>query len=304
VTTMRSALLCSVFFVFCVYVLASPEYVLTPYGYRLKQCVLEVPHGSLVAPNGPGSVSVKIPGEAITKLVDVPAECDEDIQSIRAAQIQKRRYLERPGNMTAPFPLNGWLDYTGWYPPAGQSHLEKFTSTYTIPNNPSTASPETLFYFIGMQDNDSPQYLNIIQPVLTWGNGRPSWYVQSWACCPSNITVSSPPVTGLSQGQQMNGVIERVSADVWRIDSEWHGQHTTLLAQVGGMNYNWADVTLEVYNVNSCGQFATGTFTAGALALYDQQGQQLSPSWTYTAPTACSGSIRSVNGNTITISHS
>jgi len=268
---------------------------------------MEVPHGSLVASAPNGQLRVEIPtdqAEPLVKLFDVPKECSDDIQNIYTRSYLKRKMMSTAQNSSGPLAINGWLDYTGWYPPTGQNHLAKFTSTYTIPNNPSNPSPQTLFYFIGMQDNDASQYLNIIQPVLTWGNGNPSWYVQSWACCPSNITVSSPALTGLQQGQQMNGLITRVSGDVWEIDSEWQGKHTTLMAQVGDMNYNWADVTLEVYNVNTCNQFATGQFTAAKLALYDSQGQQLSPQWSYTGATSCSGSIRSTNANTIVISHS
>jgi len=278
--------------------------VLTPYGYRPRQCVMEVPSGSLVGTDpATGKLRVESPlGEStVVKMFDSPPECAEDIQDIYTRMVLKKKM--KPTNATAPFPINGWLDYTGWYPPTGQSNLQKFTSTYTIPNNPTTSTPQTLFYFIGMQDNDNSEYLNIIQPVLTWGNGNPSWYVQSWACCPSNITVSSPALTGLQQGQNMNGVISRASADVWTIDSEWMGQHTTLNAQVGDMLYNWADVTLEVYNVNNCQQFANGMFTAAKLALYDNLNQRLTPQWTYTSPTSCSGTIQSAGANTITIKH-
>jgi len=288
----------------CTKTWAEEDYVLTPYGYRLRQCVMEVPSGSHVAPDVSGKLRVETPvGLSTTvKLFDVPEECSEDIQEIYKKMALKRA-MKSSINASSPFPINGWLDYTGWYPPNGQSNLQKFTSTYTIPNNPTTATPQTLFYFIGMQDNDASQYLNIIQPVLTWGNGNPSWYVQSWACCPANITVSSPAVTGLKQGQTMNGLISRLSADTWEIDSEWQGQHTTLTAQVGDMLYNWADVTLEVYNVNNCQQFANGKFTAASLALYDNMNQRLSPQWTYTGASPCNGVIQSQGANTVVISH-
>jgi len=278
------------------------DYVLTPYGYRLKQCVMEVPSGSYVAPdpNNYGKLRVESPmgTSTVVKTFDSPPECGADLQ-----RLYNERQMRKKLNGTAPFPINGWLDYGGWYPSGSQANLQKYTSTYTIPNNPTTVSTQTLFYFIGMQDNEEPNYLNIIQPVLTWGNGNPSWYVQSWACCPSNITVSSPPVTGLKPGQTMNGLINRVSVDVWDIDSEWQGQHTTLMAQVGDMLYNWAAVTLEVYNVYSCGQFATGKFTSANMKLYDSANQILSPSWAFTGATSCSGVIQG-NAQTVTISHS
>jgi len=275
------------------------DYVLTPYGYRLKQCVMEVPSGSFVSPDVNGKLRVESPvgSSTVVKSFEVPAECDEDLN-----RLYKERVMRAQSNNVG-FPINGWLDYGGWYPPSKQSNLQKYTSTYTIPNNPTTATPQTLFYFIGMQDNAQPSYLNIIQPVLTWGNGNPSWYVQSWACCPNNITVSSPPITGLKQGQTMNGLVNRISADVWDIDSEWQGQHTTLMAQVGDMLYNWAAVTLEVYNVNNCQQFANGKFTAAALKLTDNFNQVLTPQWTFTPATSCNGVIQSTSSSSVTISH-
>jgi len=302
---------CALLFVSVYCIPSEPQdeaYVLTPYGYRLKQCVMEVPSGSFVGPDPTtGKLRVESPSldasSPSVKLLDVPVECSDDIANIYSRMVLDRRMSPKKAfDGTNPFPINGWLDYVGWYPPSGENRLEEFTSTYTIPNDPATHTPQTLFYFIGMQDNDDPSLLNIIQPVLTWGNGNPSWYVQSWACCPSNITVSSPALTGLKQGEKMNGLIKRASASTWTIDSEWAGKHTTLHAQVGDMNYNWADVTLEVYNVNNCNQFARGVFTAATLALYDNKAR-ISPSWSFTAPTACNGHIEG-SASTITIRHS
>jgi len=299
---LKALLICGLFIavVLCADLSTNSDYVLTPYGYRLRQCVLEVPSGSFVAPDGNGKLRIERPshGSTVVKSFETPAECGDDLQ-----RLYNERQMRKRIESTSPFPINGWLDYGGWYPPTGQSNLQKYTSTYTIPNNPTSASTQTLFYFIGMQDNSEPSYLNIIQPVLTWGNGNPNWYVQSWACCPNNITVSSPPINGLKPGMTMNGLINRISADVWDIDSEFGGQHTTLMAQVGDMLYNWAAVTLEVYNVYSCPQFATGKFTSASMKLYDNFNQVLSPSWTFTGATACNGVIQG-NAQTVTISHS
>jgi len=283
------------------------EYVITPHGLRLPQCVMEVPHNSFVSEHSNGAkLSVKTGegADAVEKLFDVPKECHKDVENVRAKLNQKYLRQQQQKNQTAaPFPLNGWLDYTGWYPPNGQNKIEKFTSTYTTPQNPSVFGSQVLFYFIGSQDNDDPNLVNIVQPVLTWGNGAQQWYVKSWICCPSNITVSSPPIYGINPGNVLYGTIERTSSTVWRVDSEFNGQHTTLNGQVGPLNYNWADVTLEVYNVNQCGHFANGQFTASNLALYDSQGTRLTPSWQYTSPTACNGRVYSTNPTTLIISH-
>jgi len=274
------------------------DFVLTPHGYRYPECVLQVPSGAKVTEDGP-NLKISLPLEAgqlaaTEKLYAVPKSCQTDIQDIKRIMASNNNSIN----------INGWLDYGGWYPPGSQSDLHSFTSTYTIPQDPTDKTGgQTLFYFIGMQDNDSPAYLNIIQPVLTWGNGRNQWYVQSWACCPSNISVSSPPLVGLQAGQTMQGIVVRQTADIWLINSVWQGKDTSLHAQVGDMNYNWADVTLEVYNVNACSQFANGRATFAQLDLKDAQGKTLNPSWTFTSPTSCQGSISQTGSTTVVITH-
>jgi len=204
-----------------------------------------------------------------------------------------------------PEDTNGWLDNFGWYPPGGEDNLKTFTSTYVVPDDPQNpADGQVLFYFIGMQDNDDPKAVNIIQPVLTWGNGYNQWYVKSWACCPSNITVSSPPVFGLKAGSSLQGVISRESASTWKIDSIFNGQHTTLNAQVGDYIYNWADVTLEVYGVKVCQDLARGKAIFNDLQMTDAQGQTLEPKWTGTGGTICGGSISSAGANSVVIQQS
>jgi len=215
----------------------------------------------------------------------------------------KRKFVfASPTNDSA---TNGWLDYVGVYPPAPANNLKTFTSTYVVPGNPqNTAGTQVLFYFIGMQDNDAPNAVNILQPVLTWGNGYKQWYVKSWACCPKNITVSSDPVFGLVPGSQMEGSINRISASTWAIDSVFNGKHTTLNAQVGDYIYNWADITLEVYYVNTCPDLAVGKALFNSLVLTDSKGDRINPTWNkITGATLCGGSIAPSGADAYYITH-
>jgi len=273
--------------------------VLTPFGERPAECVLEVPSGATVTPNGQ-ELLIHIPATETTpesfSTYMAPEICSQDIN-----QIYKRNVLkERDPNET-----NGWLDYVGWYPPSGENNLSSFTSTYVVPQDPvNNQGSQVLFYFIGMQDNDDPNAVNIVQPVLTWGNGYTQWYVQSWACCPSNITVSSPPLFGLAAGNSLNGVISRSSASTWKIDSIFNGKHTTLNAQVGDYIYNWADITLEVYSVNTCQDFARGKAYFNALTLIDSQGAVITPTWQdISGSTLCGGDISANGANSYYIEH-
>jgi len=272
---------------------------LTPYGLRPKSCVLEVGSGSRVEEIPEGlKVTTEIDGHIVEKIITPPQECHEDNIIERYNAMRRGEKVEGPGA------YNGWLDNAGWYPPAGENNLDSFVSTYTIPGNPPTNNGQVLFYFIGMQDN-AYSAVNIIQPVLTWGNGSPGWNAASWCCCPKNITVESKTIPGLQAGQHLVGTIARQNADTWMIDTKVveTGQNTTLFAAVGDYLYDWADVTLEVYNIVTCDQFATGPMTFSGLTLKDVQQQVLAPTWQITGSTLCNGK-ETQSGSTITIVHS
>jgi len=292
-------LLLSLFVVFTF----STEIVLTPFGYRPADCVLEVPHGSTVTSGDGDKLIITVPAtegrEESVRYYTAPPHCSHDIATIR----DKRRSL-RMGE-TNPMATNGWLDYVGVYPPSPENNIAKFTSTYVVPDDPeNTQGSQTLFYFIGMQDNDNATAVNILQPVLTWGNGQREWYVKSWICCPKNITVSSPPVYGLKAGSQLLGVISRESESNWLVDSIFNGQHTTLNTDVGDYIYNWADVTLEVYGVNNCPDLAKGQACFNDLVLTDSRGDKIDPSWKdYSGTTLCGGTIKPNGGDSYVIQH-
>jgi len=279
------------------------DLVLTPFGYRPSECVLEVPHGSTVTPEeGTDKLIITTPATdnqaASVQYYAAPPHCGDDIGKIR-----EKRFGKTDGG--DPQVINGWLDYVGVYPPAPENNIKKFTSTYVVPNDPpNNQGTQTLFYFIGMQDNDSPNAVNILQPVLTWGNGNREWYVKSWICCPKNISTSSPPVYGLKAGSQLQGVISRESDSNWLVDSIFNGQHTTLNSQVGDYIYNWADITLEVYGVNNCPDLAKGQAFFNDLVLTDSKDQKITPDWQdISKATTCGGSIKPNGGDSYVIEH-
>jgi len=282
------------------YCLASADTVTTPFGPRPRECVLEVPHGATVAPGKGDELVVKVTteaGEVLVSTYKAPAHCGNDIADIYARR-HTRKTLPPVNGIQA---TNGWLDNAFWE----SGDFKSFTATYVTPGNPvNNNGGQVLFYFVGLEDiNSGPTALNILQPVLTWGNGYHEWYVKSWACCPKNITVSSPPLFGLKEGSQFHGEISRESLSTWLIDSVFDGKHTTLRAQVGDYNYVYSDVTLEVYYVETCQDFATGTATFNDLVLSNSQGNRLSPVWKYSNPTLCGGRIESAGGDSISIVH-
>jgi len=277
---------------------------ITPFGIRPKECVLQIPHNAYVKAVGSKLQIIEQTekGEVIRYHTPHP-KCSEDIESVLAQHKARRTSNKR--TLESVEDNQGWLDYAGWYPPGGENNLQSFTSTYVVPGNPPvTTDNQVLFYFIGFQDNDDPGAVNIVQPVLTWGNGYTQWYAKSWACCPANITVSSPPIFGLQAGSTLRGTIARASPSTWSITStNPAGQKTTLNAQVGDYQYNWADVTLEVYTISQCGDFAPGKAYFNKLVMTDNVGQVLTPSWTMTPTSECGGQIVQTSPTSIYIQH-
>jgi len=297
---MKAGFVFAVFLLVEIYAQRVPDgMVITPFGIRSAKCVLEVESGSHIYQTPAGlRVTTESNGQVLSEqIVTVPEECHRDGF---VENYLKNRQARRTQAM-----YDGWIDNAGWYPPNGENNLNSFTATYTVPGNPPSDSGQVLFYFIGMQDN-AYSAVNILQPVLTWGNGIQGWNLASWDCCPSNISVSSKSITGFGAGDLINGVIQRQNADTWEVNAiiAKSGANTTLYPEVGTYLYDWADVTLEIYSVNQCTQFAKGAMTFSKLVLKDSQGATLTPAWDFTGTTMCSGAIKQVDAQTITITHS
>jgi len=289
----------------------APEgYVVTPYGVRLSQCVLEVPNGAHLYQTSEANklrITLEEGGVVLEERFHVvPPECSTDgfVEKYRR-QIRERKLGRASRNITrsAVGEIDGWLDNAAYYAPSDT--YGSFTSTYTVPGDPPQNSGQVLFFFIGFQNNDDGN-LNILQPVLTWGNGLNGWSVASWDCCPSNITVQSPSIQGFGSGAQIKGIIQRDSSDSWTVDSIVGptGQHTTLYPEPGPWRYDWADVTQEVYYVNNCDQFAKGQMVFDALTLTDgNTGNGITANWGATGATDCNGRTQVVSPIYITITH-
>jgi len=283
--------------------------VVTPYGIRLSQCVLEVPNGAhLYQTDEANKLRVALEGADGVVLEErfhvVPPECSTDgFVDKYKRQIRERKLGRASRNITRVTGGDGWLDNAAYYSPSDS--YGSFTSTYTVPGDPSQNTGQVLFFFIGFQNNDDGN-LNILQPVLTWGNGLNGWSVASWDCCPSNITVQSPSLQGFGAGDQIKGIIQRDSSDQWTVDSIVGptGQHATLYPQPGPWQYDWADVTQEVYSVTNCDQFAKGQVVFDALTLTDgYTGAGITAQWGATGATDCNGLTQVFSPIYITITH-
>jgi len=285
------------------------ERVLTPFGYRLKQCVMEFPSGSLIE-EVEGGLRVTHDDYNGAQIFPVDPECMADM----LATIPKR-YLRDPNAITCTsLPCNDWCDNAGWmYQSSSQVPFHSFYANYTIPGEPPKRSSQVLFYFIGMENtNGNPRQgsnLAILQPVLTYGEGL-YWGIKSWYCCPSGVTTSSPPITGLGPGDVLATSIVHTDSSNYEVVSAWpaHGKEVSLKCPQQGRIFNWADITLEVYSATSCSEFASGPMTFSGLNLTDATGKDITASianqWVLSAQSPCTGVIKEVNPYTFTIQHS
>lgn len=303
----------------------------TPFGHRPAECVVEVPDGSHVEEHeGRLRVSHPVLGE---RLYEVPASCHEERHQprrrVRAPAWGQRCDLNPAGKncscdappcTCAALPCNSWIDNAGlWTHPQA---LGGFSAVYSVPATPPASGPgQCLFWFIGTENTDGlPRHgvmpapgRTILQPVLTYNpsgwcqNSSTGWCMSSWNCCPANVTTHSPYLLDVKPGETYFGMFNQTSPGVFEVVSRntKTGKQTALKASGVGRLFNWADVTLEVYDITSCALFASGPVTFSQMELWDTEAKPIASSdWLLTSPKPCGGSVTRVGVRTIAIQHS
>jgi hypothetical protein len=276
------------------------ELIPTPFGWRPKQCVhRNVGNGVTIRPvreKSGAEVAVEVVHENGTVFALKPylPECIEWDQKMQ----QQRR---KAGKVGAP--LDGWLDYAGYYPP---DLVSRFDGNYTVPPSPQLDSSQVLFYFIGTENFKGGSGVTILQPVLTWGNGINGWSYASWNCCPGGQQHESTPLTGFGPGNVLYAGIDQsggTSGD-WTIISRFGTRSTTLKVTDAGRDFDWIDATLETYGVTSCNEFPVGPMAFTNTMVRLAGGRTNTPVWTAdTGATQCQGKLNIISPAAITISH-
>jgi len=281
-------------FVVCCVLLATiaAEQVLTPFGYRPKNCVRQVPSGSRIVETKQGN-EIHYPDGKIVKY-PIQKECVESNALWLAERAQRR-------NSTRKAFADGWLDNASYFP---SKEVAEFTGNYLVPGAPPTDSGQTLFYFIGTENMNTGQ-LSILQPVLTWGNGHSKWNMASWNCCPNGEPHTSDFIQNIPDGSTLGGAID-MSSDTtkWSVVSSYGSQQVTLTVDTADRNFNYCDVTLETYGVTSCDQMASSPMEFSDMSLTLVGGTQDTPNWSAgQEPTECGGSLDIASPQQITITH-
>ncbi len=295
----------------------------TPCGTRPRACVVAVPDGALVeevgAPGG-GSPSsprrLRVTHGATVALHEAPPECGGGGGGLLPLR-------DDPGCLHPPctcdaLPCNNWMDN------AGSMDTERIVggmrATYLTPATPLNATAQTLFFFLGAENTDGrprhgqppPSGRSILQPVLTFdpsgwcADSSTGWCFSSWNCCPANLSTHSPYIQDVRPGDLFLSSFN-LSADGATFEtvgvSQRTGERTSLKSPRQGRNYNWADLTQEVYNVEACDQFAASPMEFRDVKLWDTHGSTMAPVWTMTAGKPCGGSITHDAQGTFTITH-
>ena len=138
----------------------------TPCGPRPIACVREAPNQSLIRHPRAGEYGDFIldQGDNLTE-VHVPSLCHDFMAEVQQWQVPSRS----PSVGAVP---NGWVESAGVYYMGDPSvTIHSFKGQWTVPTAPpKPQTPETLYYFIGLEDRTQGSKTTIHQPVLTWGD--------------------------------------------------------------------------------------------------------------------------------------
>lgn len=289
------------------------DFLVTPFGMRPRECVLEVPSGAVVEETEGETVRVTV-GE--TSWEHTPSPRCRNLSTSFSSTGLSDPSCQKPPCTCSALPCNNWIDN------AGSMNMKRFiggmSATYLTPGTPPRDNGQTLFYFIGAENTDGtprggqppPSGRAILQPVLTYSpsgwcvNSTTGWCFSSWYCCPKNLTTHSTYIIDIKPGDifmgsfnlSTNGYFETVGRNVAT------GETTSLKSPRQGRNFNWADITQEVYSVESCQDFAVGPMEFRDVSLWDTHFEEMSPDWLLTRNKPCEGKIVQ-NGKSFTVMH-
>jgi len=257
----------------------------TPGGFLHSKCVHEVPSGSVVSKDGDyiivqhGSQEMVIP------------PCEYRPSSIRSkASLSKQ---DSQGKRDS-----GWIV---WGSAQGTSY-SSFNGGWKVPAVPSAANNQTVFFFTGLEDAEGDE---IIQPVLQWGpsyaGGGEYWTVASWWVTSTGSALFST-LTRCNTGDYIFGTMKQTTSGSWTISTFINGKNPTVLSVQNVAPQAMASVTLEAYNILSCGNYpVTGSITFTNMTISDS-GSPVQPSWSpNTVFTNCGEQVEVESPSEVTI---
>lgn len=238
------------------------DYVKVPGGWAHPSCIHEVPDGAVVD-DARGDVLLN--GKVI-------AHHDKCAFPPRVG---------RPSEGTGSGPLaagyGGHIMYTNQTQPAN-TPFYALAGQLTVPNGPSTATPQTVYYYNGVQSTVDAN-CGVLQPVLQWGQspagGGAFWAIGSWFWGAAGQFHSA--LSRVNVGDKLHFQMLHTNGQPWSVLAR---DMTTGASRTISLNnacrYNWAfPAVLEIdtsHPMTTCTQvpalvqFSNISLAAGAVA--------------------------------------
>jgi len=261
---------------------------ITPFGKWPADCIRSHENGAIIRAVDEG-VEVTSTDGTIRTFAKKP-HCVEHAAKFAMAQRAMRAGKMAAKNSSASIAgfADGWKQHVG---DTVQQHVGYFEGSYTIPQPPpSGGNGQLLYYFLGVQDNGGGD-LTILQPVLEYGRGETGeygWAMASWNCCPQGEVHNAPAIFGLQPGTTAQGSFKIDDNGNGVVQSSYNGQQSTLQVSHPG-DYNWLNVALEVYSVQSCGDYAGSDASVTGLTAQDTSGNGIDINWGPGGDADCGG---------------
>lgn len=226
----------------------------TPFGSMVaEECVSVVPSGTVVDLRG----GIEAPQKFVLPDGEVQIR-EHNGTCIPRASSPKTRNLKQ------------WIvaaEFQGTMP------ASQFNGLWTVPENPKSDSGQIIYTFTGIQPGPGQSPLVIAQPVLEYHEGQ--WSLASWWCCNHGHSASIPT----APGHVINGTMENHNG-VWTIETKdmTTGQSTVLKVQTQE-TLSVYYISLETYSISQCSDYPTGSIPYSELALRNQAGQKVTPTW-------------------------
>lgn len=214
---------------------------------------------------------------------------------------------------------DGWQQYVHQQVGNDDTNVTSLLGNWNVPANPSEQA-QILYMFTGLQNIDwvppQPQpYQNfdIIQPVLQFGYGAAGgggyWAIASWYVTLGSDVVYTTLKT-VNVGDNIFGNMTKLNDNgTWFINTVdvTTGTQTPLTITRSLLTRQpWTYVTLEVYEVEDCGQYPpSGTELKFTKLSLTANGKQVTPQWTVGTdgqdPPVCGSSIDILSPTDVTI---
>jgi len=207
-------------------------------------------------------------------------------------------------------PYQGWNAYVDYIQ---TKTYDTFFARWNIPAAPKTyTAGKVVFYFNGLQDSSASKTIDIIQPVIQYGQsaagGAGYWGVASWYVDSTDQAFHST-LKQIPANSNIIGNMTRLNSTCWFIGATDGSVQSPLsiCKRATLINQPSAYVTCEAYAA-SCANYPpagkTGQITFTSVHLTDQGGA-VSPTWQRVVETGiCGNNVTVVSPSTISIGRS